>query len=245
MKKILIAVLLPLCAYTVSAQTTKKAAPAKKAAMGSPAKKTTAGVTFKSNLDSASYSFGAAMAGSLKSNGLTALNYQLFLKGIQDAFGDKPLLISHELSQATINRAFQSASQKKFAPVLTEGKTFLENNKKQAGVKVTSSGLQYQVITKGDGISPKATDTVTVHYKGTLLNGTEFDSSYKRNEPLSLPLNGVIAGWTEGVQLMQTGAKYKFFIPYNLAYGERGAGQDIPPYSTLIFEIELLKVNGK
>lgn len=185
------------------------------------------------------------MAGSLKSNGLTSLNYQLFLKGLQDAFGGKPLLISTEQSQATINNAFKSAGQKKFAPVLAEGKAFLENNKKQPGVQVTASGIQYQVITKGTGITPKATDTVTVHYKGSLLNGKEFDSSYSRNEPLSLPLNGVIAGWTEGVQLMQTGAKYKFFIPYNLAYGERGAGQDIPPYSTLIFEIELLKVNGK
>jgi FKBP-type peptidyl-prolyl cis-trans isomerase FklB len=245
MKKIIITVLLPLCAFAVSAQTTKKTTPAKKTAVNTTAKKTTAPVTFKNNLDSASYSFGTAMAGSLKSNGLTSLNYQLVLKGLQDAFGGKPLLISNELSQTTINNAFKSASQKKFAPVLAEGKTFLENNKKQAGVQVTASGLQYQVLTKGTGIAPKAMDTVTVHYKGTLLNGTEFDSSYKRNEPLSLPLNGVIAGWTEGVQLMQTGAKYKFFIPYNLAYGERGAGQDIPPYSTLIFEIELLKVNGK
>ena len=109
----------------------------------------------------------------------------------------------------------------------------------------TASGIQYQVLTKGAGISPKATDTVLVHYKGTLLNGKEFDSSYSRNEPISFPLNGVIPGWTEGVQLMQTGAKYKFFIPYNLAYGENGAGQDIPPFSTLVFEIELLKVNGK
>ena len=245
MKKIIITALLPLCAFAVSAQTTKKTTLAKKTVASNTAKKTTTPVIFKNNLDSASYSFGTAMAGSLKSNGLTSLNYQLVLKGLQDAFGGKPLLISNELSQTTINNAFKSASQKKFAPVLAEGKAFLENNKKQAGVQVTASGLQYQVLTKGTGIAPKATDTVTVHYKGTLLNGTEFDSSYKRNEPLSLPLNGVIAGWTEGVQLMQTGAKYKFFIPYNLAYGERGAGQDIPPYSTLIFEIELLKVNGK
>ena len=134
---------------------------------------------------------------------------------------------------------------KKFGPALAEGKAFLEKNKKQPGIQVTASGIQYQVINKGTGIRPKDTDTVTVNYKGTLLNGKQFDSSYGRNEPLSLPLNRVIAGWIEGVQLMQTGSKYKFFVPYNLAYGERGAGADIPPYSTLIFEIELLKVNGE
>lgn len=244
MKKIIITALLPVCALAANAQSAKKPVAAKKTTTSASAK-TAAPVSFKNNLDSASYAFGNAMAGSLKSNGLTSLNYQLFLKGIQDAFGDKQPLISQEQAQATINNAFRTASQKKFAPLIAEGKTFLENNKKQPGVQVTPSGIQYIVLTKGTGVTPTATDTVTVHYKGTLLNGQEFDSSYKRNEPLSLPLNGVIAGWTEGVQLMQTGAKYKFFIPYNLAYGERGAGQDIPPYSTLIFEIELLKVNGK
>jgi len=244
MKKIIITALLPLCALTADAQSAKKPVTPKKTTTSASAK-TSAPVVFKSNLDSASYAFGNAMAGSLKSNGLTSLNYQLFLKGIQDAFANKQPLISQEQSQATINTAFRTSSQKKFAPLIAEGKAFLENNKKQPGVQVTPSGIQYIVLTKGTGITPAATDTVTVHYRGTLLNGQEFDSSYKRNEPLSLPLNGVIAGWTEGVQLMQTGAKYKFFIPYNLAYGERGAGQDIPPYSTLIFEIELLKVNGK
>jgi FKBP-type peptidyl-prolyl cis-trans isomerase len=238
MKKIIITALLPLCAIAVNAQTAKK--------RSKPGAKTVAPVTFKNNLDSASYSFGTAMAGSLKANGLTALNYQLFLKGIQDAFGGKPLLISADKSQLSINEAFKAASMKKNAPLIAEGKNFLSNNKKQAGIQTTASGLQYQIITKGTGVAPKITDTVTVHYKGTLLNGKEFDSSYKRNEPTTFPLNGVIAGWTEGVQLMQTGAKYKFFIPYDLAYGDRGAGQgEIPPFSTLIFEIELLKVNGK
>jgi FKBP-type peptidyl-prolyl cis-trans isomerase len=123
-----------------------------------------------------------------------------------------------------------------------EGKKFLEENAKKEGVNVTSSGLQYKVIKEGYGTKPKATETVVVHYRGTLIDGTEFDSSYKRNQPISFPLNGVIAGWTEGLQLMKTGAKYEFYIPYNLAYGERGAGGVIPPYATLIFEVELLEV---
>jgi FKBP-type peptidyl-prolyl cis-trans isomerase len=123
-----------------------------------------------------------------------------------------------------------------------EGKRFLEENAKKEGVQVTPSGLQYKVLTEGFGTKPKATETVVVHYRGTLIDGTEFDSSYKRKEPISFPLNGVIAGWTEGLQLMKTGAKYEFYIPYNLAYGERGAGGVIPPYATLIFEVELLEV---
>ncbi|MEO5910790.1 MAG: FKBP-type peptidyl-prolyl cis-trans isomerase, partial [Pelobium sp.] len=133
-------------------------------------------------------------------------------------------------------------SQDKFAGLQEAGKKFLEDNKKNPKVTVTPSGLQYEVLTLGTGVKPKATDTVTVHYKGTLLDGKEFDSSYSRNEPLTLPLNSVIPGWTEGVQLMPAGSKYRFYIPYQLAYGERGAGQDIPPFSTLIFDIELLKV---
>ena len=123
-----------------------------------------------------------------------------------------------------------------------EGKKFLEENVKKEGVHVTPSGLQYKVITEGFGTKPKATETVVVHYRGTTIDGKEFDSSYKRGEPISFPLNGVIAGWTEGLQLMKTGAKYELYIPYNLAYGERGAGGVIPPYATLIFEVELLEV---
>lgn len=251
MKKIIITLLLPLCVFATQAQT-KKTAPTKKATVTkkatstkTTAKTATAQPVLKSSLDSASYSFGIGMGSNMKSGGLTTLNYDLLIKGLQDAFNSKTPLLSDQQSQQAIGNLFKTMSQKKYAPAIAEGKAFLENNKKQAGVQVTPSGLQYLVITRGTGIKPTATDTVTVHYKGTLLNGKEFDSSYKRNEPLSLPLNGVIAGWTEGVQLMQTGAKYKFFIPYNLAYGERETGGEIPPYSTLIFEIELLKVNGK
>ena len=122
------------------------------------------------------------------------------------------------------------------------GQAFLKHNSTQPGVKTTPSGLQYKVITEGKGKTPKATETVLVHYRGTTIDGQEFDSSYKRNEPISFPLNGVIPGWTEGVQLMKEGGKIQLFIPSNLAYGSRGAGGVIPPDATLIFDIELLKV---
>jgi FKBP-type peptidyl-prolyl cis-trans isomerase len=243
MKKTIITLMLPFCALALNAQTKAKTTTVKKTT--TTVKKATSGVVFKSTLDSASYAFGNTMATSMKNDGLNTLNYDLLIKGLKDAFGNATPLIPKEKSQAAINNLFVSVSKQKHAPAIAEGKSFLEKNKLQTGVQSTPSGLQYQVINRGTGIRPKATDTVLVNYKGTLLNGKQFDSSYDRNEPLSLPLNGVIAGWTEGVQLMQTGSKYKFFIPYNLAYGERGAGADIPPYSTLIFEIELLKVNGK
>jgi FKBP-type peptidyl-prolyl cis-trans isomerase FkpA len=123
------------------------------------------------------------------------------------------------------------------------GEKFLTENGQVAGVVTTASGLQYQVFTEGTGASPKATDNVTVHYKGTTIDGKEFDSSYSRGEPATFPLNRVIAGWTEGVQLMKEGAKYRFFIPSNLAYGERGAGRDIGPNAALIFDVELIKIN--
>lgn len=244
MKKILITFLLPLIAVTAMSQVKKSPAPIKKTATVKPVAKAPAPL-FKSNLDSASYALGAKMASGMKDDGLTSLNYDLLVKGFKDAFAGSSFSIPEEKFQQAIGELFNTVTKQKFAPIIAEGKSFLENNKTQTGVQTTPSGLQYLVLTKGTGIKPTAADTVLVHYKGTLLNGTEFDSSYKRNEPLSLPLSGVIPGWTEGVQLMTTGSKYKFFIPYNLAYGERGAGGDIPPYSTLIFEIELLKVNGK
>jgi len=125
---------------------------------------------------------------------------------------------------------------------LAKGEKFLQDNATKEGVVTTASGLQYKILTPGTGKSPKATDTVLVHYAGTLISGTEFDSSYKRKEPIEFPLNHVIAGWTEGVQLMSEGAKFRFFIPSKLAYGTRGAGRDIGPNEALIFEVELLKV---
>lgn len=248
MKKTVITLLLPLCALTTQAQTSKKTttikktSTVKKAATKAP---TATQPLFKSTLDSASYAFGNTMASSMKNDGLNTLNYEMLIRGLKDAFGNATPLISKEKSQTAISNLFNTVSKQKHAPIIAEGKAFLEKNRLQQGVQVTPSGLQYQVLNRGTGIRPKATDTVLVNYKGTLLNGKQFDSSYDRKEPLSLPLNSVIPGWTEGVQLMQTGSKYKFFVPYDLAYGERTMGEDIPAYSTLIFEIKLLKVNGK
>jgi FKBP-type peptidyl-prolyl cis-trans isomerase len=243
MKKILFAMLIVAFSSTGFAQTAKKAAPSKKTTTVRTVAKTAAQpLAVKNTLDSASYAFGLGTASNMKQGGITSLNYELLMKGFKDAFAGKTPLIDKDKAEKAINNLLSSLTKTKYSAQINEGKTFLETNKKQPGVQVTPSGLQYQVLTKGTGVSPKVTDTVSVHYKGSLLNGKEFDSSYKRDEPVSFPLNGVIKGWTEGVQLMQPGAKYKFFIPYQLAYGEQGAGNDIPPFSTLVFEVELLKV---
>jgi len=254
MKKTLFVALASAIALNAAAQTkpkttVKKAVPSKTTASKTAAKP----IAFKNKLDSASYAFGLAMASNLKSGGLESLNYDLLTKGLKDAFNkDAKPLMTEQASQSAINNLFESLSKVreakervKFEPTIKEGETFLAQNKTKPGIKTTASGLQYEVITEGTGTQPKGTDKVTVHYKGTLLNGFEFDSSYKRNEPTSFGLNQVIPGWTEGVALMKEGGKYRFFIPYKLAYGARGAGQDIPPYSTLIFEVELIKVGEK
>jgi FKBP-type peptidyl-prolyl cis-trans isomerase len=237
MKKVTLACCITLAAFTANAQSKGKKPVGKKTVT----KAAPAAVTLKNNLDSASYSFGMAMGSGLKGNGLTALNYELLVRGLKDAFGTEKFLISREDSQQAINNLMVEKSKSKYAANRTEGEKFLENNKKISGIKSTASGLQYMVIKQGNGRKPLISDTVTVNYKGSLLNGKQFDST-EGKEPISLPLNHVIAGWTEGLQLMPEGAKYRFFIPYQLAYGEQGAGQDIPPYSTLIFEIELVKI---
>jgi FKBP-type peptidyl-prolyl cis-trans isomerase len=246
MKKALLTLFIAATAITGFAQTAKKTVTAKKTTGAKTLTKTVVKpVVLRNTLDSASYAFGLGTASNMKQGGINSLNYDLLLQGFKDAFAGKTPLIDKQKAEVAINNLVSGVTKAKFAPQINAGKTFLENNKKQAGIQVTPSGLQYQVLTKGTGVNPKLTDTVLVHYKGTLLDGKQFDSSYDRKEPISFPLNGVIPGWTEGVQLMQPGAKYKFFIPYQLAYGERGAGNDIPPFSTLIFEVELLKVNGQ
>lgn len=194
-----------------------------------------------SNLDSASYAFGVSVAEDLKSRGISELNYTVLATAMEDVFKGSSRTITSEQGQKIIYNMLSAANKAKYDMTITEGNKFLAANKTKAGVVTLPSGVQYLVLKNGTGPKPKATDEVTVHYKGTLLSGKQFDSSYDRNEPLTLQLNKVIPGWTEGVQQMPVGSKYKFFIPYQSAYGERGAGEDIPPYSTLIFEIELLK----
>lgn len=168
--------------------------------------------------------------------------------GFADAMGGALQLTEEEIqslaqaSDGALRAAQQEQATARAAEVIAEGQAFLDENAKREGVVTTDSGLQYEVLTEGEGASPAATDTVKVHYVGTLRDGTEFDSSYKRNEPISFPLNGVIAGWTEGLQLMKEGSKHRLYIPSQLGYGSSAAGQ-IPPNSVLIFEVELIEVN--
>jgi len=238
MKRSVIAMGLVLLSGAAIAQSKGKVSTVKKK-VASTAKP--AGLQLRTTLDSASYSFGSAMASNFKGNGLTSLNYEAMVQGLKDAFADKTPLLSREVAQESINKIFIKAGQQKYQSKISEEKLFLSNNKNVEGVKTTASGLQYMVIKAGNGKKPAITDTVLVNYKGMLLKGQEFDSNAGR-EPVELPLNRVIPGWTEALQLMPEGSKYRLFIPYQLAYGERGAGENIPPYSALIFEVELVKI---
>src|SRR3954454_3329300 len=172
------------------------------------------------------------------------INADVLATGIKDSMGNKPQLTPDQVKDimAQFEKDMEQKQKQLGEKNKTEGTKFLEENKKKAGVKTTASGLQYKVEKEGTGAQPKATDMVTVNYRGTLVDGTEFDSSYKRGQPATFPVNGVIKGWTEALQLMKKGAKYKLFIPSALAYGDRGAPPDISPNSTLIFEVELLDV---
>jgi len=201
-----------------------------------------------SQKDKDSYSLGYQVGGDFKRQGLD-LNAETLAQGIKDGMGGAtPLMTQQEMNQIMADlrkkvMATQQEERKKAGEKnLAEGKAFLEANKKKEGVKTTASGLQYKVIKEGDGPMPKATDKVTVHYKGTLIDGKEFDSSYSRNQPASFPVNGVIKGWTEALPLMKVGSKWQLFIPSDLAYGERGAGVAIGPNSVLVFEVELLSI---
>ena len=193
-------------------------------------------------MDKISYALGLSMGQNLMGSGVESLNYQDLAAGIEDVLTHTQPKITYQEAQQVLNTFFQELEQKIAGAAKADGEKFLAENAKRDGVKVTPSGLQYEILEPSLGQKPKATDTVRVHYEGTLIDGTVFDSSYKRGESISFPLNGVIKGWTEGLQLMSIGSKYKFFIPYQLAYGERGAGQSIPPYAALIFTVELLGI---
>lgn len=193
-------------------------------------------------MDKLSYALGLSIGQNLKSSGVNKLQYQDFAQGIEDILSPNPTKITMQEAQQLLQNYFTQLEQEISAAEKERGKQFLEENAKRQNVHTTPSGLQYEVIESTLGRKPKATDTVRVHYEGTLIDNTLFDSSYKRGEPVSFPLNQVIKGWTEGLQLMSIGSKYKFYIPFNLAYGERGAGQQIPPYATLIFTVELLNI---
>ena len=204
-------------------------------------------MVLKNQKDKMSYIIGMDIGNNLKKQSID-VDPNILSKGIKDALaGGKPLLTEQEISETMA--AFQKEMMAKQEQVAkknkAEGDAFLSENKKKEGVKTLPSGLQYKVIKAGTGKKPKSTDTVTTHYRGTLINGTEFDSSYKRGQTVSFPVSGVVPGWTEALQLMEEGAKWQLFIPSNLAYGERGAGGLIGPNATLIFEIELISIQEK
>lgn len=196
-------------------------------------------------MDKLSYAWGLAMGQQLKGMGVKDLDVESFKDAVKAIYDGTEPAIGVEEAQKLINDYLQDLQSKAEAAARAEGAKFLEENGKKENVKTTASGLQYVVEKEGTGAQPTAQDEVTVHYTGKLLNGQVFDSSVNRGEPATFPLNRVIPGWTEGVQLMKEGAKYTFFIPSDLAYGPQGVPGAIPPHSTLIFDVELIKVNKK
>lgn len=201
-------------------------------------------------MDKLSYALGHNIAHQMIGMGLQkSLNIDDYAAAIADVLQGRQPKMSHQEVQQVLEHFFTELEQRQQAEAAergkaakSEGEAFLAENKKRAGVVTTPSGLQYEIVKEGNGRQPKASDTVQCHYEGTLIDGTVFDSSYRRNQPAEFGLRQVIAGWTEGVQLMKEGSIFKFYIPYNLAYGERGAGADIPPYAALIFTVELIKI---
>ena len=223
MKKILLPVLLLACTYNLFAQ--------------QPANKS----TMKSETDSVSYAMGASLANFYKSQGVNQLNIALVTKAIEDVMKDNCALTEEQINMS-ISDYLQKIKGAKMEKVKSAGTAFLAENKSKPGVTTLPSGLQYMVLTEGTGPKPTATDKVRCHYHGTLIDGTVFDSSVDRGQPATFPVNGVIKGWVEALQLMSVGSKWRLFIPSELAYGDRQAGAHILPGSTLIFDVELLEI---
>ena len=193
-------------------------------------------------MEKISYALGLGIGQQLKSMYIENFDINEFSRSIEDVMAGRDTDMTAREAQVMLSEYFQKKEKQQAEENIAKGKAYLEENGKREGVITTKSGLQYEVLTEGTGKSPKATDKVRCHYEGRLTDGSVFDSSYQRGEPADFGLNQVIAGWTEGVQLMKEGAKYRFHIPYLLGYGERGAGASIPPYATLVFDVELIKV---
>ena len=200
-------------------------------------------------MDKLSYALGLGIGRQLSQMGANDLNASDFAQAVKDMIDGKEPQVPTAEAQQIVEDFFRRQEEKqraeaaeKYKGAKSEGEKYLSENAKKEGVVTLPSGLQYKVLKEGNGKSPKATDKVVCHYEGMLIDGTMFDSSIQRGEPATFPLNGVIAGWTEGLQLMKEGAKYRFFIPYQLGYGERGAGASIPPFATLVFDVELIEV---
>lgn len=244
--------LLLLAAFAGQAQT-KKPVPAKKPATqvkkpAPPAKAAAkpAALAMKTGNDSLSYAMGVSVGEFLKSQGIEKLNYAILNEAIEQVFQNAPAAMDMNQANAVMKRVAMASGRKAAAAEKEKGRAFLLENKKKPGITETASGLQYQVLVAGQGPKPTANDTIVVHYSGKLLDGKEFDSSYSRGQPISIPVSGVIAGWTEAMQLMPTGSKWRLYIPSSLAYGDHAAGPDIPGGATLVFDVELLEIaSGK
>jgi FKBP-type peptidyl-prolyl cis-trans isomerase FklB len=202
-------------------------------------------VALKTQADSVAYGIGVSIGQNMKKDGLDSLNLDILLSAMKTAIKGDSTTISSQQAQGIIQSYLTAKQKVKADATLTEGKKFLEENKKKPGVIELPSGLQYQVMKDGTGPSPIVTDTVVVHYHGTLIDGTVFDSSVDKGQPATYPVSGFIQGWQEALQMMKVGSKWKLFVPPSLGYGERAAGPKIPGNSTLIFEMELLEVKGK
>jgi FKBP-type peptidyl-prolyl cis-trans isomerase FklB len=196
----------------------------------------------KSKNDQIGYSLGVIIGSNLKKQGFDSLNYELLSKGLRDVYEKNPLIISADSANKMLSEYSQAQQRAKVDQNINEGIKFFETNGKRKEVVTLASGLQYEVIKAGEGPKPIMTDKITAHYRGTFLDGNVFDSSIDRGQPATFPVNGVIQGWIEALLLMNTGSEWKLYIPYNLAYGEKGAPPNIPPYATLIFDINLLSI---
>lgn len=193
-------------------------------------------------MDKFSYGLGMGIGQNLLSMGVKEMSIEDFIKGISDVLSGNKTELTHSEAQKVVNEHFQKLAEEAYAVNRNAGEKFLAENAKKESITTLPSGLQYEVIKEGNGKKPSATDRVQCHYEGTLIDGTIFDSSIKRGEPAVFGVNQVIKGWVEALQLMQEGAKWRLYIPYDMAYGEHGAGEMIPPYSALIFDVELIKV---
>ncbi len=228
------------CSLAMPALAQKKSAP--KAAKATPA--APAAAAMKNTADSFSYALGMNIANNLKFQSIESVNFGVMQKAMEDVFKKRTVALNDQEANTVIQTVLQASASKKSNAEKEKGIRFLAENKKRPGVVTTASGLQYEVLVKGDAASamPQLQDTVVAHYAGTLIDGKEFDNSYKRGEPLTIPVAGVIRGWTEALQLMHIGDKWKVYIPSELGYGDRGAGADIPGGATLVFEMELLGI---
>lgn len=241
MKKLFLLTSVVILTVTLQAQTRKSAKTVVRTKTGTGA----SGSSLKTSNDSISYALGIFLSENLKSLGVNKLNFSLLNSAITKSLNKQPVLFDMNQANAILQMAAQQKAVKTSAVEKEKGKEFLVKNKTRKEVAETPSGLQYEILVKGTGPVPKREDTVTAHYKGSLLDGKEFDNSYKRGEPLTIPVAGVIPGWTEALTMMPVGSKWKLYIPSSIGYGDVGAGHDIPGGATLVFEVELLGIGNK